>query len=201
MTRLLATLAAAAFLLVSAGVWSAPPSAEQALKERVLGDPDAPIEIVEYSSLTCTHCRHFHIEILPELKKNYLDTGRAKLVYRDFPFDQLGLVAAILARCAPPPRYFQFLDVLFQNQEKWSRDADPVKALARIGTLGGLSESDFRACAENRTIVDGVLQTRLEAGNRYQVNSTPTFIINGEKRIVGSQPYKVFDDLLRKLER
>jgi len=76
-----------------------------------------------------------------------------------------------------------------------------VKALARIGTLGGLSESDFRACAENRTIVDGVLQTRLEAGNRYQVNSTPTFIINGEKRIVGSQPYKVFDDLLRKLEK
>ena len=201
MTRLLATLAAAAFLFVSAGVWSAPPSAEQALKERVLGDPDAPIEIVEYSSLTCTHCRHFHIEILPELKKNYLDTGRAKLVYRDFPFDQLGLMAAILARCAPPPRYFQFLDVLFQNQEKWSRDADPVKALARIGTLGGLSESDFRACAENRTIVDGVLQTRLEAGNRYQVNSTPTFIINGEKRIVGSQPYKVFDDLLRKLEK
>ena len=201
MTRLLATLAAAAFLFVSAGVWSAPPSPEQALKERVLGDPDAPIEIVEYSSLTCTHCRHFHIEILPELKKNYLDTGRAKLVYRDFPFDQLGLMAAILARCAPPPRYFQFLDVLFQNQEKWSRDADPVKALARIGTLGGLSESDFRACAENRTIVDGVLQTRLEAGNRYQVNSTPTFIINGEKRIVGSQPYKVFDDLLRKLEK
>ena len=201
MTRLLATLAAAAFLCFSAGVWSAPPSAEQALKERVLGDPDAPIEIVEYSSLTCSHCRHFHIEILPELKKNYLDTGRAKLVYRDFPFDQLGLMAAILARCAPPPRYFQFLDVLFQNQEKWSRDADPVKALARIGTLGGLSESDFRACAENRTIVDGVLQTRLEAGNRYQVNSTPTFIINGEKRIVGSQPYKVFDDLLRKLEK
>ncbi|MDD9927568.1 MAG: DsbA family protein [Rhodospirillaceae bacterium] len=188
-------------MFVSAGAWSAPPSAEQALKERVLGDPNAPIEIVEYSSLTCPHCRHFHIEILPELKKNYLDTGRAKLVYRDFPFDQLGLMAAILARCAPPPRYFQFLDVLFQNQEKWSRDADPVKALARIGTLGGLSESDFRACAENRTIVDGVLQTRLEAGNRYQVNSTPTFIINGEKRIVGSQPYKVFDDLLRKLEK
>ncbi len=201
MSRLFATLAAAALLFGSAGSWSAPPTAEQVLKDRVLGDPNAPIEIVEYSSLTCPHCRHFHTEILPDLKKNYLDTGRAKLVYRDFPFDQLGLVAAILARCAPPSRYFQFLDVLFQNQEKWSRDADPMKALTRIGTLGGLSEADFRACTENRAIVDGVLQTRLEAGNRYQVNSTPTFIINGEKRIVGSQPYKVFDDLLRKLEK
>lgn len=201
MSRLFATLAAAALLFVSAGAWSAPPTAEQVLKDRVLGDPNAPIEIVEYSSLTCPHCKHFHTEILPDLKKNYLDTGRAKLVYRDFPFDQLGLVAAILARCAPPSRYFQFLDVLFQNQEKWSRDADPMKALTRIGTLGGLSEADFRACTENRAIVDGVLQTRLEAGNRYQVNSTPTFIINGEKRIVGSQPYKVFDDLLRKLEK
>ena len=201
MIRPFATLAAAALLIVSAGAWSAPPTTEQVLKDRVLGDPNAPIEIVEYASLTCSHCRQFHTETLPDLKKNYLDTGRAKLVYRDFPFDQLGLIASILARCAAPSRYFQFLDVLFQTQEKWSQDADPLKALTRIGTLGGLSEADFRACADNRSIVDGVLQTRLEAGNRYQVNSTPTFIINGEKRIVGMQPYKVFDDLLRKLEK
>ncbi len=201
MTRFFATMAAALLLVFTSVAGAAPPSAEEALKDRVLGDPNAPIEIVEYSSLTCSHCRHFHIDILPDLKKNYLDTGRAKLVYRDFPFDQLGLMAAIMARCAPPSRYFQFLDVLFQNQEKWTQNADPVRALARIGSLGGLSEADFRACTENRTIVDGVLQTRLEAGKRYQVNSTPSFIINGEKRIVGSQPYKVFDDLLKKLEK
>ena len=201
MTRFFATMAAALLLVFTSVAGAAPPSAEEALKDRVLGDPNAPIEIVEYSSLTCSHCRHFHIDILPDLKKNYLDTGRAKLVYRDFPFDQLGLMAAIMARCAPPSRYFQFLDVLFQNQEKWAQNADPIRALTRIGSLGGLSEADFRACTENRTIVDGVLQTRLEAGKRYQVNSTPSFIINGEKRIVGSQPYKVFDDLLKKLEK
>ncbi len=201
MTRFFATMAAALLLVFTSVAGAAPPSAEEALKDRVLGDPNAPIEIVEYSSLTCSHCRHFHIDILPDLKKNYLDTGRAKLVYRDFPFDQLGLMAAIMARCAPPSRYFQFLDVLFQNQEKWAQNADPIRALTRIGSLGGLSEADFRACTENRTIVDGVLQTRLEAGKRYQVNSTPSFIINGEKRVVGSQPYKVFDDLLKKLEK
>ncbi len=201
MTRFFATMAAALLLVFTSVAGAAPPSAEEALKDRVLGDPNAPIEIVEYSSLTCSHCRHFHIDILPDLKKNYLDTGRAKLVYRDIAFDQLGLMAAIMARCAPPSRYFQFLDVLFQNQEKWAQNADPIRALTRIGSLGGLSEADFRACTENRTIVDGVLQTRLEAGKRYQVNSTPSFIINGEKRIVGSQPYKVFDDLLKKLEK
>jgi len=201
MTRFFAKMAAALFLVVSSVAGAAPPTAEEALKDRILGDPKAPIEIIEYSSLTCPHCRHFHIEILPELKKNYLDNGRAKLVYRDFPFDQLGLTAAIMARCAPPSRYFQFLDVLFQNQDKWSKNADPIQALARIGTLGGLSEADFKACTDNRRIVDGILQTRLEAGNRYEVGSTPSFVINGEKRIVGSQPYEVFDDLLKKLEK
>lgn len=201
MTRFFAIMAAALFVVVSSIAGAAPPTAEEALKDRILGDPKAPIEIIEYSSLTCPHCRHFHIEILPDLKKNYLDTGRAKLVYKDFPFDQLGLTAAIMARCAPPSRYFQFLDVLFQNQDKWSNNADPILALARIGTLGGLSQADFKACTDNRRIVDGILQTRLEAGNRYEVGSTPSFVINGEKRIVGSQPYKVFDDLLKKLEK
>jgi protein-disulfide isomerase len=201
LTRFFATLAAVAFFLTALPTLAGPPSAEAALKDRVLGDPNAPIEIIEYSSLTCPHCRHFHTEILPELKKNYLDTGRAKLIYRDFPFDQLGLMASVLARCAPPSRYFQFLDVLFQNQDKWSRDSDPVMALARIGKLGGLGEADFRACADNKSIIDGVLQTRLDAGKRFEVNSTPSFIINGEKRIVGSQPYEVFDDLLKKLEK
>ena len=201
MTKLLMSIAAVALLLVAPAGEAAPLSAEEALKDRILGDPNAPIEIVEYSSLTCPHCRHFHMETLPELKKNYIDTGRAKLVYRDFPFDQIGLMAALLARCAPPSRYFQFLDVLFENQEKWSRDADPIRALTRIGTLGGLGEADFRACTGNRAIVDGVLQARLDAGKRFEVNSTPTFVINGEKRIVGSQPYEVFDDLLKKLEK
>ena len=110
-------------------------------------------------------------------------------------------MAAMLARCAPPARYFQFIDVLFQNQDKWSRDPNPITALARIGKLGGLSSDDFRACSANKAVIDGVLQTRLDAGKRFEVNSTPTFIINGEKRIVGSQPYEVFDDLLKKLEK
>jgi protein-disulfide isomerase len=196
---MLATLSAAVVLFLAAGAYAAPPSAEEALKDRVLGDPNAPIEIVEYSSMTCPHCRNFHVDVLPELKKNYIDTGKAKLIFRDFPFDQAALMASILARCAPPSRYFQFIDVLFQNQEKWSRDANPAMALARIGKLGGVSEADFKACTANKELVDGILQVRLTANKEYNVKSTPTFVINGNKIVVGSQPYAVFDDLLKKL--
>ncbi len=108
-------------------------------------------------------------------------------------------MGAILARCAPPSRYFQFIDVLFQNQEKWSRDANPIMALARIGKLGGVSEADFKACAANKELVEGILQVRITANKEYNVKATPTFVINGNKIVVGSQPYAVFDDLLKKL--
>ena len=201
MHKFFACLATAALLIVASTASAKPPTPEEVLKDRVLGDPNAPIEIIEYASLTCPHCRHFHTQILPQLKKDYIDTGKVKLIFRDFPFDQLGLMAALVARCGPPEHYFQFLDVLFQNQQKWENDPDPVKALERIGTLGGLSEADFQACSNNKKIVDGILAGRLEAGKRYDINSTPSFVINGQKRVVGSQPYEVFDDLLKKLEK
>jgi protein-disulfide isomerase len=199
LTRVLASFAGIAAMFLVSVAHAAPPTPEQALQDRVMGDPNAPIEIVEYASLTCPHCRHFHDEILPDIKKNYIDTGKAKLIFRDFPFDQLGLFAAVLARCAPPSRYYQFLDVLFQNQDQWSRESDPVGALTRIGKLGGLSEADYKACLGNEAIVNGLVQSRLTANKQYGVESTPSFVINGEKRVVGSQPYEVFDELLKKL--
>tara|TARA_R110001606_G_scaffold66763_2_gene153283 strand:+ start:456 stop:1061 length:606 start_codon:yes stop_codon:yes gene_type:complete len=199
LTRFLASLAGIATLLFVMSAQAEPPSAAEALQERFIGDPDAPVEIIEYASLTCTHCRDFHLDVLPDLKKNYIDTGKVKLIYRDFPFDQLGLMASVLSRCAPPARYFQFIDVLFQNQEKWSHDSDPVGALTRIGKLGGLSGEDFKACLDNKELVDGLLKVRLAANQQYDVKSTPTFLIGDKNRIVGAQPYEVFDELLKKL--
>ena len=112
---LLPTLLSVTFF-ISVSAHAAPPTTEEALKDRILGDPNAPITMIEYSSLTCSHCRKFHAEILPKIKKNYIDTGKLKLIYRDFPFDQLGLLATVMARCAPPKRYFGFIDVLFQSK-------------------------------------------------------------------------------------
>jgi protein-disulfide isomerase len=198
LTRIVAILAGIAALFVVSAAQATPPTAAEALKDRILGDPKAPIEIIEYASLTCPHCRHFEVDVLPELKKNYIDTGKAKLIFRDFPFDQVGLKAAILARCAPPSRYYQFLAVLYENQEHWVTDPDPIAALTRIGKLGGLSESDFKACLDNKALTDGIITSRLDANKQYGVDSTPTFLINGKKRIVGAQPYEVFDEELKK---
>ena len=201
MIRVLASMAAIAALLVAMSARAEPLSTEDALKDRILGDPNAPVEIIEYASLTCPHCQKFHLETLPEIKKKYIDTGKVKLVYRDFPFEQVGLMAAVMARCAPPVRYFQFLKVLFQNQEQWSRSPNPGAALVRIGKLGGLSEDDFQACMNNKQLVDGLLQVRLDANKRFDVTSTPTFVINGDKRVVGFQAFAVFDELLEKLTK
>lgn len=201
MIRIIASMAGIAALLFTIPAWSEPPSAKDALKDRILGNPNAPVEIIEYASLTCPHCRNFHLNVLPELKKKYIDTGKVKMIYRDFPFDRFGLMAAVLARCAPPKRYFQFIDVLFENQEQWSRDPNPGAALVRIGKLGGLSEDDFKACMDNRPLVEGVIQMRLDANKRYDVTSTPTFVINGDKRVVGFQEFEVFDTLLEKLTK
>jgi protein-disulfide isomerase len=196
--KLLISAAITVAFFFSIAASAAPLNVEEALADRVLGDPDAPVTIIEYSSLTCPHCRHFHLEILPEIKKNYIDTGKVKLIYRDFPFDQLGLLATVMTRCAPAERYFGFLDVLFQQQGSWSRSKDPMGDLSRIGKLGGLNPSDFEACLKNQALVDGLVQKRLDGQKKFDVNATPTFIIDGDHKIVGSQPYEDFDKILSK---
>jgi protein-disulfide isomerase len=196
--KLLISAAITVAFFFSIAASAAPLNVEEALADRVLGDPDAPVTIIEYSSLTCPHCRHFHLEILPKIKKNYIDTGKVKLIYRDFPFDQLGLLATVMTRCAPAERYFGFLDVLFQQQGSWSRSKDPMGDLSRIGKLGGLNPSDFEACLKNQALVDGLVQKRLDGQKKFDVNATPTFIIDGDHKIVGSQPYEDFDKILSK---
>ena len=174
-----------------------PLSTEDALAERVLGDAAAPVEMIEYSSLTCPHCAAFHAEKLPELKKKYIDTGKLRLIQRDFPFDRLGAMGAMMARCANPSRYHQFIDVLFQQQAQWTRASDPVGALVGIGKLGGLSEEDFQACMTNEDLLNGILKMRQEGVSQYDISSTPTFIINGEK-VVGNQSLEDFEDAIEK---
>lgn len=198
MKRLLISAAISIAFFFTYAASAAPPTTEQALADRILGDPNAPVTIIEYSSLTCPHCRQFHVEVLPKIKKNYIDTGKVKLIYRDFPFDQMGLLATVMARCAPPERFFSFVDVLFQQQGNWSRSKEPFEALSRIGKLGGLNPSDFEACLKNQALVDGIVEKRLDGQKKFDVKATPTFIIDGDHKIVGSQPYEDFDKVLSK---
>jgi protein-disulfide isomerase len=159
----------------------------------VLGKADAPITIFEYASLTCPHCAEFDQETLPKVKSEWIDTGKAKLVYRDYPLDQAALRASMVARCAPPERFFGFIDVLFHSQTNWAVGSpDQVnQALSRIGRLGGLSDEKVSSCLNDKALSDRILGERLVAQNQYGVESTPTFFING-KKVVGALPYDDF---------
>jgi len=157
----------------------------------IVGAADAPVTIIEYASLTCPHCAEFDTDTLPKVKAEWIDPGKARLIYRDYPLDQNAVKAAMLARCAPPARFFGFIDELFHSQQTWVLTDDPVKALQRIALLGGIGPDKFDACMKNQAIQDRVLNERLVAQNQYGVDSTPTFFINGTK-LVGSLPYDQF---------
>lgn len=150
-------------------------------EDHVLGKADAPVTIIEYASLTCPHCRHFDQEVLPKLKEKWIDTGKVKLVFRDYPLDEPALRAAMVARCAPPDRYFAFVDAIFAGQEQWAVASDYKAALGRIALLGGVSNEKFSACINDKTLESAVLGSRLNATQQLSVNSTPTFFINGAK--------------------
>ena len=157
--------------------------------------PDAPITIVEYASLTCPHCAHFANDVLPELKKKWIDTGKAKLVLRDFPLDEPALRAAMIARCAPPDRYYAYVDTFFAAQEKWVMARDYRDALARLVKLGGMSKDEFDNCLKNTALENKIVEGRLIASKELDVNSTPTFFINGTK-FTGAPTVEEFDKVL-----
>jgi protein-disulfide isomerase len=161
--------------------WAGRESRAAEVQERVLGNADAPVTIIEYASLTCPHCATFHVETLPALKQRYIDPGKAKLIFRDFPLDQVALQAAVLAHCAGDQRYFAFLDAMFANQATWARASDPVAALKQLARLGGLPEDQANACLADRSMQDAVLQSRLTGEQEFEVSATPTIIVNGRK--------------------
>jgi len=163
--------------------------------DRVLGKADAPITIVEYASLTCPHCAHFDQEVLPQLKKDWIETGKAKLVLRDFPLDQSALLAATVARCEPADKYYGFVDTLFKSQEEWASAKDPHAGLQRFAQLSGMGKKEFTACIDNKAEQDKVVQSRFVAANQLAVDSTPTFFINGTK-FAGAPTAEEFDKAL-----
>ena len=150
-------------------------------EDKVLGQAGAPVTIVEYASFTCPHCAQFHSEILPDLKKAYVDTGKARLVFRDFPLDRSAFAASVVARCATASRYFGIVDLLFREQPRWSGARDPMAALGRIAILAGISKKKLDACLKDEKIQKAVLQQRLTATQEFNITSTPTLIVNGAK--------------------
>ena len=197
------TLAAAAPALAQAPA-KPPPAAAPAdpltltADDRVLGKPDAPITIIEYGSLTCPHCAAFNAEVMPKLKEKWIDSGKAKLVFRPFPRDEVDLHAASVALCAASDRFYPFIDAMFASQDQWMTPADHKGALARMALIGGVNKTKFDACYDDKTVSDNLLASRLVASQQLGVDSTPTFFING-KKFDGSPTLDAFDAALSKL--
>jgi protein-disulfide isomerase len=164
-------------------------------QDRVLGKPDAAITIVEYASLSCPHCAHFANAVLPKLKQNWIDNGKAKLILRDFPLDEPALRAEMLARCVPPERFYPLVEMMFQTQDKWVIAKDWRDALEKLVRLAGIGKKEFDGCLADKALEDQVVQSRLTAAQQLGVNSTPTFFING-KKFEGEPSIEAFEQLL-----
>jgi len=167
--------------------------------DHVLGDPKAPITVIEYASLTCSHCAHFHTQILPEIKKKWIDTGKVKLVYRDFPLDQVAAKAAQIAECAGNDKYFAVIDIIFRGQPQWLTGADPLAELAKPLRIAGMGENEIKACLANDAMSNAVIKD-YQGGEAMGVNSTPTLFINGQL-YRGSRSVDELDGVFSKLAK
>ncbi len=165
--------------------------------DHVLGDPKASVTIIEYASLTCSHCAHFHTQILPDLKKKWIDTGKVKLVYRDFPLDQVAVKAAQIAECAGKDKYFGVLDIIFRSQPQWAASSDPLAEIAKPLRIAGMGENEIKACLANDAMSNAVIND-YKSGEALGVNATPTLFIGGQL-YRGSRSVEDIDGALAKL--
>ena len=152
-----------------------------ALPDMVMGNDKAPVTVIEYASMTCPHCAHFQETTFPELKKRYIDTGKVRYIFREFPLDTLAAAAFMLARCAgeTTSKYFAMVDTLFRQQRN-GRCEKPMPPLLTIAKQAGFTEKTFDACLANQKLLDGIESVRQRAVDEFKVQSTPTFFINGE---------------------
>lgn len=150
-----------------------------ALPEMSLGKADAPVTIVEYASMTCPHCADFAEKTTPQLISKYVDTGKVRLVFREFPFDPRAEAAFMLARCSKD-NYFPMVEVLFKQQANWAGVDNARDALFNLAKLAGFTQQSFEACLTDQALLENIRKVR-EQGEKLGVNSTPTFFINGEK--------------------
>jgi protein-disulfide isomerase len=152
-----------------------------ALPDMVLGDDKAPVTVIEYASMTCSHCAHFQEATFPELKKRYIDTGKVRYIFREFPLDSLAAAAFMLARCTgenDKNKYFALVDTLFRQQRTWAVER-PLPPLFAIAKQAGFTQQTFDACLSNQKLLDGIESMRTRAAKQFKVESTPTFFVNG----------------------
>ena len=166
--------------------------------DMILGKTDAPVTVVEYASFTCPHCANFHATVWDQFKKNYIDTGKVKFVYREVYFDKFGLWGAMVARCGGPEKYFGIADMLYDGQRDWLASGEPTgisDALRKIGLKAGLAADAVNACLDDKDMAQAMITNYQTNATADKVEGTPTFIINGESH-GGEMSYEEFAALV-----
>ncbi len=161
--------------------------------ELSMGDPNAPVTIIEYASLTCSHCASFHSTILPEIKRDYIDTGKAKLVYRNFLLNQYDLYASMISRCGTPEKAFGLMSLFFSRQSTWLNE-DYINKLAGLARRAGMSRASVDACMANAELQENLIEMQAYGAEVDNVSGTPTFFINGT-RVGGADRDAIIDAL------
>ena len=170
------------------------------VEDLVIGKADAPVTIHEYASLTCSHCATFHTKVLPALKTKYIDTGKVRLVLREFPLDNLAAAGSMLARCAGGEKTYALIGDLFAKQSDWAFvQGNPVPAMFKIAEAHGFTKETFDKCLTDQKLLDGVTGVRDHANKSLGVRSTPTFFVNGKKMSERSDDIASFDKVLEPL--
>lgn len=154
------------------------------IPDMVMGDANAPVEMIEYASFTCPHCARFHADVWPQLKADYIETGKVRFVYREVYFDRFGLWASMIARCAGEVRFFAFADLLYAEQRNWAGSGDPQAVIDSLRTLAktaGMTDETLDACMSDAAKAEALVGWYQTNAENDGINSTPSFVINGEK--------------------
>ncbi|MBV7394436.1 DsbA family protein [Mameliella sediminis] len=165
--------------------------------EMVKGDPDAPIEVIEYASYTCPHCASAHATLIPKLQENYIDTGKVKFTYREVYFDKVGVWASLIARCGGEEKFFGITDLIYKGQQDWARkgsEAAVVDELRKIGRLAGMEGDQIEACLNDTGKISTLIAWYQQNAAEHGINSTPSFVIDGKKYT--NMSYEDFSEIL-----
>ncbi|MDX2263672.1 MAG: DsbA family protein [Hyphomicrobiales bacterium] len=168
------------------------------LDENIMGKEDAPVTVIEYSSMTCGHCADFHKNVLPALKEKYIDTGKVRYILREFPLDDVATGAAMLARCVGPVRYFSFVDVMYERQKDWAFAQQPLPEMLKLAKQAGMTEERFNQCLSDQKLLDGINWVQARGETKFRVRATPTLFVNGVE-LRGVKSISQIDDVIQPL--
>ena len=182
----------AALCLYPRSALSSKISIEHATSPRIIGKKEAPIKVIEFFSMTCSHCANFHNDSFPEVKVRLIDTGMVRFEMRPFPLDQVALRAHALARAVPKNKYFPIVSVLLKDIDRWARASDPLKALSKIARLTGMSAGQFDDLMRDRKLLEAIVEMRQAAHQKWSLKSTPSFVVNEETILSGAMSYEDF---------